>query len=114
MLGTSSSEAALPLMLDKMERYGCKRSIVGSSFQPDTRSTSTNVDLSLDVRALRLRHSTSTLPTQQLSVLGVLMLTSKGAAGVTGRASSCWQVRWGRCTLYPSRAWRYYSASTAS
>ena len=86
VLGTSSSEAALPRMLDKMERYGCARSVVGLvipagySFNLD----GTSIYLSMATLFIAQAFHVQLGIMQQLSVLGVLMLTSKGAAGVTG------------------------------
>ena len=86
VLGTSSSEAALPRMLDKMERYGCARSVVGLvipagySFNLD----GTSIYLSMATLFIAQAFHVHLTLAQQLSVLGVLMLTSKGAAGVTG------------------------------
>ena len=86
VLGTSSSEAALPRMLDKMERYGCARSVVGLvipagySFNLD----GTSIYLSMAALFVAQAFQVHLTLAQQLSVLGVLMLTSKGAAGVTG------------------------------
>jgi aerobic C4-dicarboxylate transport protein len=86
VLGTSSSEAALPLMLDKMERYGCARSVVGLvipagySFNLDGTAIYLSMSAIFIAQVYRIDLSLG----QQLSVLGVLMLTSKGAAGVTG------------------------------
>jgi aerobic C4-dicarboxylate transport protein len=86
VLGTSSSEAALPRMLDKMERYGCSRSVVGLvipagySFNLD----GTSIYLSMAALFVAQAFGVDLTLGQQLSVLGVLMLTSKGAAGVTG------------------------------
>ncbi|HEY5441240.1 MAG TPA: dicarboxylate/amino acid:cation symporter [Gemmatimonadaceae bacterium] len=86
VLGTSSSEAVLPRMLDKMERYGCARSVVGLvipagySFNLD----GTSIYLSMATLFIAQAFHVHLSIVQQLSVLGVLMLTSKGAAGVTG------------------------------
>jgi aerobic C4-dicarboxylate transport protein len=86
VLGTSSSEAVLPRMLDKMERYGCSRTVVGLvipagySFNLDGTSIYLSMAALFVAQAFGLHLSL----VQQLSVLGVLMLTSKGAAGVTG------------------------------
>jgi len=86
VLGTSSSEAALPRMLEKMERYGCSRSVVGLvipagySFNLD----GTSIYLSMAALFVAQAFGVHLTIAQQLSVLGVLMLTSKGAAGVTG------------------------------
>jgi aerobic C4-dicarboxylate transport protein len=86
VLGTSSSEAALPRMLEKMERYGCARSVVGLvipagySFNLD----GTSIYLSMAALFVAQAFGVDLSIGQQLGVLGVLMLTSKGAAGVTG------------------------------
>ena len=86
VLGTSSSEAALPRMLHKLEQYGCSRSIVGLviptgySFNLD----GTSIYLSMSAIFLAQVFKVDMSITQQLTLLGVLMLTSKGAAGVTG------------------------------
>jgi aerobic C4-dicarboxylate transport protein len=86
VLGTSSSEAALPRMLEKMERYGCARSVVGLvipagySFNLD----GTSIYLSMAALFIAQAFGVHLTLVQQLTVLGVLMLTSKGAAGVTG------------------------------
>ena len=86
VLGTSSSEAALPRMLDKMERYGCARSVVGLvipagySFNLD----GTSIYLSMATLFIAQAFQVHLGLAEQVSVLGVLMLTSKGAAGVTG------------------------------
>src|SRR3954464_3755857 len=86
VLGTSSSEAALPRMLEKMERYGCSRSVVGLvipagySFNLD----GTSIYLSMSALFIAQAFGVQLSLGQQLSVLGVLMLTSKGAAGGPG------------------------------
>ena len=86
VLGTSSSEAVLPRMLDKMERYGCARSVVGLvipagySFNLD----GTSIYLSMATLFIAQAYGVHLALGQQLAVLGVLMITSKGAAGVTG------------------------------
>ena len=86
VLGTSSSEAALPRMLEKMERYGCARSVVGLvipagySFNLD----GTSIYLSMAALFVAQAFGVHLSIAEQLSVLGVLMVTSKGAAGVTG------------------------------
>lgn len=86
VLGTSSSEAALPRMLAKMERYGCDRSVVGLvipagySFNLD----GTSIYLSMAAIFIAQAYGVPLSIAQQLSLLAVLMVTSKGAAGVTG------------------------------
>jgi aerobic C4-dicarboxylate transport protein len=86
VVGTSSSEAALPRMIEKLERYGCARSVVGLvvpagySFNLD----GTSIYLSMATIFIAQAYDVPLTLGQQLSVLGVLMITSKGAAGVTG------------------------------
>jgi len=86
VLGTSSSEAALPGMLAKLERYGCARSVVGLviptgySFNLD----GTSIYLSMATVFLAQVYDVDLSLRQQLGILAVLMVTSKGAAGVTG------------------------------
>ena len=86
VLGTSSSEAVLPRMLDKMERFGCARPVValvipaGYSFNLD----GTSIYLSMATLFIAQAYGVHLSLGHQLGVLGVLMITSKGAAGVTG------------------------------
>lgn len=86
VVGTSSSEAALPRMLQKLEAYGCARSVVGLvvpagySFNLD----GTSIYLSMATLFIAQAYGVDLSLGQQLSVLAVLMVTSKGAAGVTG------------------------------
>jgi aerobic C4-dicarboxylate transport protein len=86
VLGTSSSEAVLPRMLDKMERFGCAPAVVGLvipagySFNLD----GTSIYLSMATLFIAQAYGVHLSLAQQLSVLAILMVTSKGAAGVTG------------------------------
>lgn len=86
VLGTSSSESALPKMMEKMEKYGCSKSVVGLviptgySFNLD----GTSIYLSMAAMFIAQAYGIDLSIWQQLTLLGVLMLTSKGAAGVTG------------------------------
>ena len=86
VLGTSSSEAALPSLLVKMERFGCDKSVAdlvipaGYSFNLD----GTSIYLSMATLFIAQAFGVHLSIGQQLSVLAVLMVTSKGAAGVTG------------------------------
>ena len=86
VLGTSSSEAALPRLMDKLEKFGCAKPIVGLvvptgySFNLD----GTSIYLSMATVFLAQVSGVNLSLGQELTVLGVLMLTSKGAAGVTG------------------------------
>jgi aerobic C4-dicarboxylate transport protein len=86
VLGTSSSEAALPSMLERMTAYGCDRSVVGLvipagySFNLDGTSIYLSMATIFIAQAFGIHLSFA----QQLSVMAVLIVTSKGAAGVTG------------------------------
>lgn len=86
VLGSSSSEAVLPNIMEKLEKAGCSRSVVGLiipagySFNLD----GTSIYLSLAVIFLAQVFNIDLSLGQQLSVIGILLLTSKGAAGVTG------------------------------
>jgi aerobic C4-dicarboxylate transport protein len=84
--GTSSSETVLPAMMEKLERFGCSRSVVGLvipagySFNLD----GTTIYLSMSVIFLAQVFQIPLSLSQQLSIIAILMITSKGAAGVTG------------------------------
>ena len=86
VVGTSSSESALPSLMEKLERAGCSRSVVGLvvptgySFNLD----GTNIYMSLAALFIAQATNTPLSLEQQLALLGVAMLSSKGAAGVTG------------------------------
>jgi aerobic C4-dicarboxylate transport protein len=86
VLGTSSSETALPGLMQKMEKMGCSRSTVGLviptgySFNLD----GTNIYLTMAVIYLAQATGTKLDLWQQLGILAIAMLTSKGASGVTG------------------------------
>jgi aerobic C4-dicarboxylate transport protein len=86
VLGTSSSESALPRMIEKLERLGCGRGVVGLvipagySFNLD----GTSIYLSMAVLFIAQAYGVHMSVVQQLEVMGLLMLTSKGAAAVTG------------------------------
>jgi aerobic C4-dicarboxylate transport protein len=86
VLGTSSSEVALPALLEKMEAAGCARSVVGLvvptgySFNLD----GTNIYMTLAALFIAQACDVHLSFGQQLLLLGVAMLSSKGAAGVTG------------------------------
>ncbi|GAA4381584.1 C4-dicarboxylate transporter DctA [Hymenobacter koreensis] len=86
VLGTSSSESALPRLIDKLETYGCSRSVAGLviptgySFNLD----GTTIYLSMACIFLAQAFNVPLSLGQQLTIIGILMITSKGAAGVTG------------------------------
>ncbi|HUR60004.1 MAG TPA: C4-dicarboxylate transporter DctA [Opitutaceae bacterium] len=86
VLGTSSSESALPGLMEKMERIGCARPVVGVVVPSGYSFNLDGTCIYLTMAAIFLAQATDTPMTlgQQLGLLGVLLLTSKGAAGVTG------------------------------
>ena len=86
MLGTSSSEVALPRMMAKMESLGAGRSTVGLVIPTGYSFNLDGTSIYLTMAAVFIAQATNTAMslTQQLTLLAVLLLTSKGAAGVTG------------------------------
>ena len=86
VLGTSSSEAALPSMMRKLEKMGCSKSVVGLviptgySFNLD----GTSIYLSMAAIFLAQLYNVALSPSELGMMLLILMITSKGAAGVTG------------------------------
>jgi len=86
VLGTSSSESALPGLMAKLEAAGCEKSIVGLvgpagySFNLDGTSIYLTMAAVFVAQALQIQLTW----TQELTLLGVLLISSKGAAGVTG------------------------------
>lgn len=86
VLGTSSSESALPALMDKMEKIGCARPVVGIVVPSGYSFNLDGTCIYLTMAALFLGQATDAHLSlwEQLGLLGVLLLTSKGAAGVTG------------------------------
>ena len=86
VLGTSSSESVLPRMIAKMENLGCEKSVVGLVIPTGYSFNLDGTCIYLTMAALFLAQATGTELSlaQQLGIVGVLLLTSKGAAGVTG------------------------------
>ncbi|MEA9707761.1 dicarboxylate/amino acid:cation symporter [Xanthomonas campestris] len=86
VLGTSSSESALPSLMEKMEKAGCEKSVVGLvvptgySFNLD----GTNIYMTLAALFIAQATNVDLSLGQQITLLAVAMLSSKGAAGVTG------------------------------
>ncbi|MCE2849128.1 MAG: cation:dicarboxylase symporter family transporter [Chitinophagaceae bacterium] len=86
VLGTSSSEAGLPSLMEKLEKMGCSKPVVGLvvpagySFNLD----GTTIYLSMAVIFLSQVFQVELNLSEMLTIIGVLMITSKGAAGVTG------------------------------
>ena len=86
VLGTSSSETVLPRMMLKMEAVGCRKSVVGLVIPAGYSFNLDGTSIYLTMAAVFIAQATNThLPlSEQLSLLFVLLLTSKGAAAVTG------------------------------
>ena len=86
VLGTSSSESALPRLIDKLEKLGCRKSVVGLVVPAGYSFNLDGTCIYLTMAAVFLAQATDTPMSigQQLIMLLVLLLTSKGAAGVTG------------------------------
>ena len=86
VLGTSSSETVLPRMMDKMEKLGCSKSVVGLVIPTGYSFNLDGTSIYLTMAAVFVAQATNTDLTlmEQLTMLAVLMITSKGAAAVTG------------------------------
>ncbi|MBB4101568.1 dicarboxylate/amino acid:cation symporter [Allorhizobium borbori] len=86
VLGTSSSEAALPGLMSKMEKAGCKRSVVGLVIPTGYSFNLDGTNIYMTLAALFIAQATDIHLTfgQQILLLLVAMLSSKGAAGITG------------------------------
>ena len=88
VLATSSSETALPTLMEKMERLGCSKSLVGLVVPTGYTFNTDGTSIYMTLAALFVAQATNTHLTllQQLTILGVAILTSKGASGVQGAA----------------------------
>jgi aerobic C4-dicarboxylate transport protein len=86
VLGTSSSESALPSLMDKMERAGCAKPIVGLVIPTGYSFNLDGTNIYMTLAALFIAQATGVHLSlgDQLLLLGVAMISSKGAAGVTG------------------------------
>ena len=86
VLGTSSSEAALPRMITKLEHLGCAKPVVGLVIPTGYSFNLDGTSIYLTMAAVFIAQATNVPLSlgQQLSILAVLLLTSKGAAAVTG------------------------------
>jgi aerobic C4-dicarboxylate transport protein len=86
VLGTSSSESVLPRMIWKMENAGCAKSVVGLVIPTGYSFNLDGTSIYLTMAAVFIAQATNTPLSllDQLTLLGVLLVTSKGAAGVTG------------------------------
>ena len=86
VLGTSSSESALPQLMEKMERLGCSKPVVGLVVPTGYSFNLDGTNIYMTLATLFIAHALGVELTfgQQLTILVVAMLTSKGASGVTG------------------------------
>jgi aerobic C4-dicarboxylate transport protein len=86
VLGTSSSESVLPRMMEKMENLGAKKTCVGLVIPTGYSFNLDGTSIYLTMAAVFIAQATNTPMTlvQELTLLAVLLLTSKGAAGITG------------------------------
>ena len=86
VLGTSSSESVLPRMMEKMENLGARKSVVGLVIPTGYSFNLDGTSIYLTMAAVFIAQATNTpmTLTQELTLLAVLLLTSKGAAGITG------------------------------
>lgn len=86
VLGTSSSESVLPRMLDKMEKAGCQKSVVGLVIPTGYSFNLDGTSIYLTMAAVFIAQATNTHMDiwHQITLLVVLLISSKGAAGVTG------------------------------
>jgi len=86
VLGTSSSESVLPRMMEKLENLGARKSVVGLVIPTGYSFNLDGTSIYLTMAAVFIAQATDTPMdlTQQLTLLAVLLLTSKGAAGITG------------------------------
>jgi aerobic C4-dicarboxylate transport protein len=88
VLATSSSEPALPSLMTKLERLGCSKALVGLVVPTGYTFNADGTSLYMTLAALFVAQATHThlTLTQQFTILGVALLTSKGASGVQGAA----------------------------
>jgi len=86
VLGTSSSESALPAIMRKLEKLGCPKSVVGLVVPTGYSFNLDGTNIYMTMAALFVAQATNTdlTLTQELTILLVAMLTSKGASGITG------------------------------
>ena len=86
VLGTSSSESVLPRIMIKLEKLGCSKSVTGLVIPTGYSFNLDGTSIYLSMAAIFVAQATNTPLsfTEELTLLGVLLLTSKGAAGVTG------------------------------
>ena len=108
VLGTSSSEAALPTLMQKMEKAGCSKSVVGLVVPTGYSFNLDGTNIYMTMAALFIAQACD-IPLSlgdQILLLLVAMLSSKGAAGVTGAGFITWRPRYRWCPACRSPAWR--------
>lgn len=88
VLGTASSETVFPRMIDKLNALGCDRSVVGMVLPTGYSFNLVGSSIAMSLSAIFLAQATNTPLSlqQEIVILGIMMLTSKGAAGVIGSA----------------------------
>src|SRR5439155_8656883 len=88
VLAVSSSEPALPTLMAKLEKLGCSKALVGLVVPTGDTFNTDGTSMYMTLAALFVAQATNThlTLTQQLTILGVAVLTSKGASGVQGAA----------------------------
>ncbi|NTY39074.1 C4-dicarboxylate transporter DctA [Burkholderia diffusa] len=88
VLGTSTTESVLPRLMDKLERLGCPKSVVGLVLPTGYSFNLDGAAIYLTMTSLFIAQATNTHLTlmQQLGLLAILLVTSKGGAGVAGAA----------------------------
>ena len=116
VLGTSSSESVLPRMLAKMENLGCDKSVVGLVIPSGYSFNLDGTCIYLTMAAVFLAQATNTPLNieHQLGLIAILLLTSKGAAGVTGSGFIVLAATLASVGTVPVARSRSSSASTAS
>jgi aerobic C4-dicarboxylate transport protein len=116
VLGTSSSETVLPNMITKMERLGASRGVVGLVIPTGYSFNLDGTNIYMTLATLFLAQATNTHLTiwQELGILGVAIVTSKGASGVTGADLLRSPRRLRSCRTFRLRRSPFWSASTSS
>lgn len=108
VLGTSSSESALPSLMEKMEKAGCEKSVVGLVVPTGYSFNLDGTNIYMTLAALFIAQATNTELTlgHQIALLAVAMLSSRAQPASPVRASSPWPPRWRWCLRCQWPAWR--------
>jgi aerobic C4-dicarboxylate transport protein len=106
VIGTSSSETVLPRMIEKMTHLGCSKPVVGMVIPTGYSFNLDGTSIYLTMAAIFIAYATNTELTlwHQLTLLGILLLTSKGAAGVTGSGFIILAATLGSMKIMPDEA----------